>query len=63
MKQKDDLAIKRVREARQHISEKLDHDPRKVIEYYMELQKKYLDRILPGTEIEEAVVSVLARET
>ncbi|MBN1937531.1 MAG: hypothetical protein JW934_22930 [Anaerolineae bacterium] len=59
MKQRDDLVIKRVREARHHISEKLDHDPKKVIEYYMELQKKYLDRMLPSIEIEETAVSTL----
>ena len=63
MKYKVDLTIKRIREARHRISAKFEHDPKKVIEYYMELQKKYRDRILSDTEIEEANANVLARAT
>jgi hypothetical protein len=43
---KDDATIARIRETRHGISEKCEHDPRKVIEYYLELQKKYQDRLL-----------------
>jgi hypothetical protein len=43
---KDDATITRIRETRHSISERCGHDPRKVIEYYLELQKKYQDRLL-----------------
>lgn len=43
---KDDATITRIRETRHGISERCGHDPRKVIEYYLELQKKYGGRLL-----------------
>jgi hypothetical protein len=43
---KDDATITRIRETRHGISERCEHDPRKVIEYYLELQKKYQGRLL-----------------
>lgn len=42
----DDPVIQRIREARHRISEKCDHDPQKLVDYYVELQKKYEDRLL-----------------
>jgi hypothetical protein len=51
---KDDPVIQRVREARHRISEKCDHDPQKLVDYYIELQKKYEDRLLKLSE-EESV--------
>ena len=45
-------ALEYVREARRKISEQFDHDPKKLIEHYIELQKKYKKRLL-GTEEEE----------
>lgn len=50
MKQKDDPTIGRIREARHLISEEHDHDPQKIVEYYLELQKKYQQRLLEDTE-------------
>jgi hypothetical protein len=41
-----DLTITRIREARHRISERLGHDPQKVVDYYLELQKKYRGRLL-----------------
>ncbi|MBD2778884.1 hypothetical protein [Iningainema tapete] len=38
---KDDPAIKRIREARHRISEEYGHDPQKLVNYYIELQKQY----------------------
>lgn len=50
MKQKDDPTIERIRETRHRISEEHGHDPQKVVEYYLELQKKYKQRLLEDTE-------------
>ncbi len=46
MRTKDDPTITRIREARQRISEKCSHDPQKVVEYYIELQRKYQHRLV-----------------
>ena len=50
MKQKDDPTIERIREARHQISEEHGHDPQKVVEYYIELQKKYKRQLLDNSE-------------
>lgn len=42
----EDPVIQRVREARHKISAKCDHDPQKLVNYYIELQEKYKDRLL-----------------
>lgn len=44
---KADPVIDMVREVRHRISAECGHDPRKVVEYYMELQKQY-QQPLPG---------------
>jgi hypothetical protein len=43
---KIDPTIKRIRDARHQISQECGHNPVKLIEYYMEFQKKYADRII-----------------
>ena len=48
---KDDPTIQRIRDARHRISEKNQHDPRKVVQYYVELQKKYENRISSQEEM------------
>lgn len=48
---KNDPAIRRVRKARHQISEKCGHDPKKLVEYYIELQKKHRKRLVNITEI------------
>jgi hypothetical protein len=53
MKTKDDPAITRIRKARHSISEGCGHDPQKVVSYYIELQKKYRNRIVKDLEQEE----------
>jgi hypothetical protein len=53
----DDPAIARVREVRHRISHQHAHDPKKLVEYYMQLQAKYQDRLLEQvkhTKSEEA---------
>ena len=52
MSLKDDSTLERIREARHRISEDQDHDPQKIVEYYIELQKKYERRLF--AEAEEA---------
>lgn len=44
-------ALAQVRAARRQISKQFDHDPRKLIEYYMKLQQQYRDRLV-GNEDE-----------
>lgn len=42
-----DPTIARIREARHRISEKCGHDPKKLVEYYKQLQEeKYSDRLV-----------------
>ena len=43
---KDDPTISRIREARHRISEACGHDPKKLVEYYMERQKKHPERFV-----------------
>jgi hypothetical protein len=43
---KDDPAIQAVRDARHRISESVQHDPRKLVEYYRERQKRHRDRLI-----------------
>ena len=47
MKQiKNDPVIDEIREVRHRISARFDHDPAKLVAYYMELQKQYEDRLI-----------------
>jgi thymidylate kinase len=39
--------LTRIRKARQRISAKYGHDPEKLVDHYIELQKKYQDRLVP----------------
>ena len=44
-----DPPIDEVREVRHQISERFGHDPARLVEYYIELQEQYADRLLrPG---------------
>jgi hypothetical protein len=45
-----DAAIDRVREVRHRISAKFDHDTKRLIDHYIEMQKKYADRLEPVTK-------------
>jgi hypothetical protein len=50
IKKKPEDPIARVRRVRHEISAKFDHDPRKLVEHYMELQKQHTARLItaPG---------------
>jgi len=41
-----DPVIDEVREVRHRISARFDHDPSRLVAYYMEMQKQYEDRLL-----------------
>lgn len=45
-----DPVIDEIREIRHRISARFDHNPARLVAYYMELQKKYADRFVkpPG---------------
>ena len=45
-----DIAIDRVREVRHKISASFDHDTKRMIDHYMEYQKKFADRLEPVTK-------------
>lgn len=47
MNQEDsDPVIDEVRQVRQRISARFDHDPERLIAYYIELQKRHQDRLI-----------------
>ncbi len=46
---KDDPVIAEIREVRHRISERFDHDPRRLVAYYLELQKRYEDRLIDAS--------------
>jgi hypothetical protein len=50
---KDDPTISKIRETRHNISENNSHSPQKIVDYYIELQGKYKDRLLKSSEEEE----------
>ena len=51
-----DPVIDEIREVRHRISEKVGHDPSKLVAYYMQLQEKYRDRLIGAQE--EAAISL-----
>ena len=54
MKQtQNDPVIDEIREVRHRISARLDHDPARLVAYYMALQKQYQDRLIETKETAE----------
>jgi hypothetical protein len=45
-----DPTIESIRAARHKISEQCDHDPKKLVEYYMKLQERHADRLVYGPQ-------------
>lgn len=43
---KDDPVIARIREVRHRISAACGHDPKRLVEYYMKLQREHPERLL-----------------
>jgi hypothetical protein len=46
MKKESEDPIDRIRRVRHEISARFDHDPHKLVEHYMELQKRHGDRLI-----------------
>ena len=57
----EDQAIAEIREVRRRISEECDHDPRKLIAHYKELQRHHKERLLRVEEGKEEVVDDLVK--
>ncbi len=51
----DDPAIAAIHEVRHQISASHSHDPRLLVEYYRELERKYQSRVLPSHDDAMAV--------
>lgn len=49
----NDPVIERIRDARHQISGENAHDPEKVVAYYIELQKRYSQRLIESSQTEE----------
>jgi hypothetical protein len=45
--------LERIRRVRHEISQECGHDPRRLVEYYMELQKAHADRLIETLAPEE----------
>lgn len=56
MGKKTEDPIDRIRRVRHEISAKFDHDPRKLVEHYMELQKCHEARLVtsPGPKVRKS---------
>ena len=48
-----DPVIDEVREVRHRISARFDHDPDRLVAYYMELQKQFEDRLIRAEKTSE----------
>ena len=48
---KDNPLIERIRAVRHQISEEYDHDPKQLVEHYIELEKKHQGRFINLAEI------------
>jgi len=54
-----DFTIDQIRKTRYQISEKFNYDPKKIVEYYIELQKKSSDHFLAKAQEEHFEASVI----
>lgn len=56
MGKKPEDPIDQIRRVRREISAKFDHDPRKLAEHYMELQKRHGERLItsPAPRVRES---------
>jgi hypothetical protein len=52
---KDNPLIERIRKVRHQISEECNHDPRQLVEHYIELEKKHERRFVDFEEIYQEI--------
>ncbi len=50
---RSDPVIEAIREIRQRISARFDHDPARLVAYYMELQERHRDRLVDSPKVAE----------
>jgi hypothetical protein len=64
MNPREDLEIAWIRDVRMRISEEFGHDPERLINHYIELQKRHQDRLIyaPGATIAETAAESLVGE-
>ena len=48
-------AIDEIREVRHRISARFDHDPERLVAYYIELQRRYHDRLIESEKSPNAI--------
>ena len=48
-----DPVIDEIREVRHNISARVDHDPERLVLYYMELRKRYQERLIETGKADE----------
>ncbi|GEM_PF-2071300 len=51
---KDDPVIDQIRAARSLISARFNHDPKRIVEYYIKFQERYKNRLVNLAEFEKA---------
>jgi len=51
-----DPLIDEIRDVRRRISQRFDHDPRKLVEHYRQMQEQYQDRLVGHKESLEEVI-------
>ena len=52
---KNDPVIDDIREVRHRISARFDHDPERLVAYYIELQRQYQDRLIQAEKPPNAI--------
>lgn len=52
----EDPVIDEIREVRKRISSQFDHDPQRIVEYYMQLQEQHRDRLVDLRSRAETIV-------
>jgi hypothetical protein len=57
-----DSPMARVRKARCQISEECGNDPKRLVEYFMQLQERHHDRLVSSTDMSSTGVSNAASE-
>jgi hypothetical protein len=50
---RNDPPIDEIREVRRRISARFDHDPARLVAYYIKLQEQYRDRLIDTTKTTE----------
>ena len=51
----NDPVIDEIREVRHRISARFDHDPERLVGYYIELQRRYQDRLIKAEQSPKAI--------